>query len=184
MTIRPATADDLDRAAAALAAAFDAYPWTRWAIPQDGYADRLRRLQRLYLGYALDEGIVLVDDDLRAVISLLPPDAPEPAPDIQQAVAGLHGDRLDVLAAANVPPQSDGAWNLATVGVHPDSQGAGLGGAVIEAGLTAVGNAAVALETVGERNVRLYERVGFEVTAITRIEHGPVVYSMLRPAGQ
>ena len=183
MTIRPATATDHDAAAATVAAAFDPYPWTRWAIPQDGYPDRLYRLQRLYLGYALDAGIVLVDDDLRAVIALLPPDAPEPAPDMQREVAALHGDRVNALAATNVPPQPDGAWNLATVGVHPDNQGAGLGGATVEAGLAAVGGAAVALETSDERNVRLYERAGFEVTAITRIEQGPVVYSMLRPAG-
>ncbi len=180
MTIRPATASDLDGAAATLAAAFDAYPWTRWSIPQDGYPDRLRQLQRLYLGYALDEGIVLVDDDLRAVIALLPPDAPEPAAGIQEQVAALHGERLSVLAAADIPAPPAGAWNLATVGVHPGSQGAGLGGATIEAGLAAVGDTAVGLETSDERNVRLYERAGFAVTAITRIERGPVVYSMLR----
>lgn len=180
MRIRPATASDLDAAADTLAAAFDAYPWTRWTIPHDGYPDRLRRLQRLYLGYALDEGIVLVDDELRAVIALLPPDAPEPAAQMQQQVAALHGDRLEVVAAADVPAQPDGAWNLATVGVRPDSQGAGLGGATVAAGLAAVGDAAVALETSDERNVRLYQRSGFAVTATTRIERGPVVYSMLR----
>ena len=38
----------------------------------------------------------------------------------------------------------------------------------------------VALETSDLRNVRLYERHGFVVTATTAIEGGPTVYSMRR----
>lgn len=62
--IRIADSSDLDAAARVLAAAFDAYPWTRWLIPHDGYANRLEQIQRLYLSHALEHGIVLVDDDL------------------------------------------------------------------------------------------------------------------------
>ncbi|MGE2737174.1 GNAT family N-acetyltransferase [Mycolicibacterium vaccae] len=180
--IRPAGAADLDPAAHVLAGAFDSYAWTRWTIPADDYAVRLRRLQRLYLGYALDEGIVLVEDALRGVIALLPPDAPAPPSDMQEQVAQLQGDRLEALAQVSVPPQPHGAWNLATLGVHPDAQGAGLGRAMIHAGLAAVGAKAVALETSDPRNVALYERAGFTVTAVTEIEDGPVVFSMLRPS--
>jgi ribosomal protein S18 acetylase RimI-like enzyme len=182
--IKPAEPTDLDGAARTLAAAFDSYAWTRWSIPEDGYRDRLERLQRMYLGYALDRGVVLVSDDLRGVIALLPPDASAPAADFQDEVARLHGQRLAAVAQVQTPPQPEKAWNLATLGVHPDSQGAGLGAAMIKAGLAAVDEsrsavASVALETSDERNVRLYERLGFSVTATTLIEQGPVVYSML-----
>jgi ribosomal protein S18 acetylase RimI-like enzyme len=178
--IRPATADELDHAADVLAAAFDSYAWTRWTIPQDDYRSRLRRLQRMYLGYALEVGVVLVDDDLRGVVALLPPDAPAPSPEFQEQVADLHGTRLQAVAAVDIPAQPDGAWNLATVGVHPDSQGLGLGGALVRAGLDASGGQ-VALETSDDRNVRLYERLGFAVTATTVIPDGPVVHSMCTP---
>ncbi|MGE2730138.1 GNAT family N-acetyltransferase [Mycolicibacterium vaccae] len=180
--IRPAGTADLDPAADVLAGAFDSYAWTRWTIPADDYAVRLRRLQRLYLGYALDEGIVLVEDALRGVIALLPPDASAPPADMQEQVAQLHSDRLEAVVQAPVPPQPPDTWNLATLGVHPDAQGAGLGSAMLHAGLAAVGAKAVALETSDQRNVALYERAGFTVTAVTEIEGGPAVVSMLRPS--
>lgn len=178
--IRPAAADDLDRAADVLAAAFDTYAWTRWTIPRDGYRDRLRELQRMYLGYALEVGVVLVDDGLRGVVALLPPQAPDPSPKFQERVAQLHGSRLAAVASAGIPPQPAVAWNLATVGVHPASQGLGLGAALVRAGLDAAGGP-VALETSDDRNVRLYERLGFSVTATTVVADGPVVHSMCTP---
>jgi ribosomal protein S18 acetylase RimI-like enzyme len=192
--IRPAREADLDGAACTLAAAFDSYAWTRWAIPADGYQDRLKKLQRLYLCYALVEGIVLISDDLRGVIALLPPEASPPGADFQDQVARLHGRRLTALAHAGTPSPPEGVWTLATVGVHPAVQGQGLGGAIIRAGLAAVHDAqpqedahprevaGVALETSDERNVRLYQRAGFNVTATTLVEDGPTVYSMLRAA--
>ncbi|MEH3129951.1 MAG: GNAT family N-acetyltransferase [Mycolicibacterium neoaurum] len=184
--IQRAAATDLDVAAATLATAFDSYPWTRWSIPQDRYAERLEHLQRLYLQFAHEHGIVLIADEARGVLALLPPDAPTPPPDFQQQVADLHGDRLQVLGQADIPVQPENAWNLATLGVNPDSQGRGLGGALVDAGLAAVkavdAAAGTALETSDERNVRLYERSGFTVTATTSIPDGPVVYSMFRPA--
>lgn len=56
-TIRPAVVGDLDTAADLLAEAFADYPWTRWSIPADGYSCRLRELQRLYLSFALRDGV-------------------------------------------------------------------------------------------------------------------------------
>lgn len=183
--ISDATTVDLDQAARTLAAAFDTYAWTRWSIPEDGYRGRLEQLQRLYLGYALDEGVVLVSDQLRGVIALLAPTASPPTAEFQDQVARLHGGRLADVARVATPAPPESAWNLATLGVHPDDQGKGLGAALVAAGLAAIdgsdtGN--VALETSDERNVRLYERAGFAVTATTAIAEGPVVYSMFRRA--
>ncbi|MFI9642341.1 GNAT family N-acetyltransferase [Micromonospora sp. NPDC051925] len=184
--IRRATALDLPSAARTLAVAFHEYSWTRWSVPADDYPRRLEQLQALYLGHALEHGFVLVDDDRQAVAAFLPPDAPAPGEELQARVADLHGDRLAALMAAELPSRPKGAWDLATVGVHPDRRGAGLGSAVTAAGLALVDESGdpngIALETSDERNVRLYERLGFAVTARTTIEGGPLVYSMYRPA--
>lgn len=181
---------DLDAAAHILAAAFESYEWTRWSIPADDYAVRLERLQRLYLGHALEHGIVLVGglgaDDVNGVIAVLSPSAPAPSDEIQAQLAELHGARLAVIASAETPPFPDEVWNLATLGVHPEAQGHGLGAALIGAALAEVDASRIvadtALETSDDRNVRLYERAGFTLTATTRIQDGPTVYSMLRQA--
>jgi ribosomal protein S18 acetylase RimI-like enzyme len=91
-----------------------------------------------------------------------------------------------VIASAGTPPFPDEVWNLATLGVHPEAQGHGLGAALIGAALAEVDASRIvadtALETSDDRNVRLYERAGFTLTARTRIQDGPTVYSMLRQA--
>ncbi|MEV6709798.1 GNAT family N-acetyltransferase [Micromonospora wenchangensis] len=184
--IRRATAQDLPRAARTLAVAFHDYPWTRWSIPADDYPRRLEELQALYLGHALAHGLVLVADDAQAVAAFLPGGAPAPGEDLRARIAELHGDRLAALMAVELPARPPGAWELATLGVRPDRRGVGLGSAVAAAGVTLVEESGdpggIVLETSDERNVRLYERLGFTVTARTTIEGGPLVCSMYRPA--
>ncbi len=180
--VRQATGADLGAAARILARAFELYPWTRWSIPEDSYEQRLERLQYLYLGHALAHGLVLVDAQLRSVAAFLPPDAPEPGPDMQNEVLELLGSRMTALAGLSLPQPTAPTWNLATVGVDPAHQGRGLGTAVTSAGLTRIDREArtVVLETSDERNVRLYGRLGFLVTDTTMIPEGPTVYSMSR----
>ena len=182
-TFRRATAADVPAAARTLAAAFHDYPWTRWAVPQDGYAERLAALQEIYLEHALAHGIVVVHEPVDAVVALMPPDAPAPPDDVQERVAALHGPRLQAVATAELPPPRPDAWVLATVGVLPSLQGTGLGTAVCRAALRELdlhGAPAVALETSDARNLTFYERLGFVRTATTQIVDGPVVHSMHR----
>ncbi|MET0822442.1 MAG: GNAT family N-acetyltransferase [Aeromicrobium sp.] len=182
---RPASQFDLDPAARVLAKAFARYAWTRWALPSEGYEQRLEEVQRLYLGHALEHGLVVVDEQVRAVAAFLPPHAPAPSEQVQRRVAELHGSRLEALMQVALPQAPVGSWTLETVGVDPAHQGAGLGTAVTSEGLAAIDERGepVALETSDERNVRLYERLGFGVDATTTIPDGPVVYSMSRGAG-
>lgn len=182
---RRAKDSDLQSAAKVLAVAFADYPWTRWSIPADGYANRLEELQRLCLAHARAHGLVFVDEDVQSVSAFLPPDAPPLEADVEERVGSLHGDRLSALMNLALPASPDGAWTLATVGVLPGAQGGGLGSAVIAAGLRVIdgGSAPVALETSNERNVRLYHRHGFSLDATTSVPGGPLVYSMSRPAG-
>ena len=179
--LRSATAADLPHAARTLALAFDRYPWTRWSIPADRYEARLEELQTLYLKHALCHGLVLIDEEVRGVGAFLPPDTPEPGGDTQARIAELLGNRLEILVGLQLPSLPSDAWNLATLGVHPGSAGKGLGSAIISEGLRQIdGIGSVGLETSDERNVQLYVRHGFIITATTQIPGGPSVYSMRR----
>lgn len=181
-SVREATVADIPSAARTLAVAFDDYPWTRWSIPEEQYAARLEELQAVYLRHALTCGVVLVDDAVEGVAALLPPGAPAPADEDQARIMRLLGDRLETFLAAELPPRPAGAWELATLGVHPSNRGLGLGSALLAAGLDQADRRGepVALETSDPRNVVLYSRHGFSLTATTRIPAGPAVHSMLR----
>lgn len=177
-TVRPCTPADLETAADTLAAAFADYPWTRYVVPEEDYATRLRALQRLYLAHALQHGVVGVVDDGSGVVAMLPHDAPDPDDTTLQQVVALHGDRLDRLARPT-PPHED--WVLETVGVRPDAQGRGVGAALLRYGLAEAarrGARAVRLETSSDRNVRLYERHGFRTTDRGDRPDGPPVWTM------
>lgn len=178
---RLATGEDLPAAADVLAAAFHDYPWTRHVIPEEGYGQRLWEIQHLYLSHALDQGFVAVAGDIDGVIALLPPHPAAPGDDVIGRIFELHGDRIDRLGQGSPEHPDDESWTLETLGVGPDSQGRGIGGALITCALreaAARGARAVRLETSDERNVRLYERHGFVVTGVSEVPDAPPVWSM------
>ncbi|UNX55441.1 hypothetical protein MF406_04015 [Georgenia sp. TF02-10] len=70
------------------------YPWMRYVVPEADFTHRLRQLQLLYLGHAHEHGVVGVTEHLAGVVALLPPDAPEPAPEVVEQIVALHGDRI------------------------------------------------------------------------------------------
>lgn len=188
--VRTATADDLPAIADTLAAAFADYRWTRWCLPQDGHLDRLRAMQ-LYFAerIGLPYGSVWTTDDATAVSVWTRPDTAVP-PELFAApeLARAYGDRLEPMLSADavlaVHRPTEPAWFLATVGVDPQSQGRGLGRAVIEPGLRAADSSGhpCFLETSEKANVDLYQRFGFEVTAVEDALPGaaPTTWSMLR----
>jgi ribosomal protein S18 acetylase RimI-like enzyme len=75
-------------------------------------------------------------------------------------------------------------WYLAVLGVRPDRQGHGIGGALLEAGLARADADGLPcyLESSNPRNVGLYERHGFEITAEHWLPDGPVFTYMWRKA--
>ena len=123
------------------------------------------------------EGLVEVSVSLRSTAS-----GEAPPYDLASLVA-----QLPLPARATEIPEDtrevcSQAWVLATVGVHPDHRGAGLGSSVIDAGLADLEEsmASCTLQTSDERNVVFYERLGFAVTTVVEIPGGPTVWSMLR----
>lgn len=182
MTVREATVADIPTAARVLAKAFDEYPWTRWSVPADRYAQRLEELQSIYLTHALQCGLVVVDENRQGVAALLPPAAEALGGWRQKRAAELLGSRLEVLMATQMPPRPPTSWDLATLGVHPDSWGKGIASALLTEALQRLDEkeAVVSLETSDPRNVALYARFGFAVTSETQVPDGPVVFTMVR----
>lgn len=78
------------------------------------------------------------------------------------------------------------AWYLEILGVAPGHQGRGIGGRLLAAGLAQadMAGAPAYLETGEERNVRFYERAGFQVrnpAAQLAPAPGPTHWTMERP---
>jgi GNAT superfamily N-acetyltransferase len=76
-------------------------------------------------------------------------------------------------------------WYLAAIGVEPEHQGRGIGGALMQPILARADAERLAcyLETHLEQNVRLYQRHGFAVVERADVPGHPLpVWAMLRPA--
>jgi ribosomal protein S18 acetylase RimI-like enzyme len=81
-------------------------------------------------------------------------------------------------------PQGD-FWYLHIAGCEPAAQGKGFGGAAIRAGLERAGADGLPayLETATERNLGLYQSLGFEIVGDWTVpKDGPRFWSMLRKA--
>ncbi|SHE58145.1 GNAT family N-acetyltransferase [Streptoalloteichus hindustanus] len=192
--VRIATADDLPAIAETLADAFDGNAWTRWTVAADDHRQRIRALQLLHVEkLGLPFGRVWVAQGGSAVAVWMPPEPRVPEhvwAELGPRVEELQGERASFAAAADVLCEAhkpaEPHWWLATVGVRPDLQGRGLGTAALKAGLVEVDRSGqpAFLETSDERNVRLYQRLGFEVTAELDIPGGgPHTWFMRREPG-
>ncbi|MBW4718082.1 GNAT family N-acetyltransferase [Saccharothrix sp. SC076] len=188
--VRRATPDDVEAAVEVLTAAFVWSPFIRHLVAADDHERRVRETQRLFLTHVgLAHGAVWVTDDRDAVAVWTTPetDAAAAFGPIVEQVADLAGEqaaaaaRTEQLLGPHRPTEP--VWFLGSVAVRPDRQGRGLGTAVISPGLAAADAAGspAYLETSTDRNVRLYRRLGFEVTTEVRLPDGaPPVWCMNR----
>jgi ribosomal protein S18 acetylase RimI-like enzyme len=192
--IRKVTADDVPRLVRALARAFEDDPVMSWIFRDD--ADRLARLERafdLFLRriwlpqqecYSVDRlfGGALwlppgkwhlgVADQLRLLPSMI-------------SVTGRNFPRL--FTALNTiekkHPKSPSHYYLAVLGVEPEFQGRGFGGALMQPVLTRCDREQIPayLESSKRRNVALYERHGFRVVEELKLpKDGPPIWRMWR----
>jgi GNAT superfamily N-acetyltransferase len=88
-------------------------------------------------------------------------------------------DRSDVSHEALMPMPH---WYLMLIGVAPEWQGHGVGGALLQPGLTRADNEGVPcyLETGTKSNVRFYQRHGFEVVIEEDVPGGIYYWGMRR----
>src|SRR5688572_12931413 len=155
------------------------------AITEGHGADEARRSEALsrYFDYSMSEGArvgrcVQSVDAAAAAVWLLPL-SPERAAAEASAKAAFIRSALEPEGAENYRRivafmasrsrsiVSNAAWYLSIVGVATSAQGQGVGGRLIRATLAEADQigAPSFLETFSQRNVNLYERLGFAVVA-------------------
>lgn len=201
LTIRPIGRQEFRRAAETLALAFEDYPLMAYAM-----ADRARRRRGVGLLYAailrdaLRYGQVFAADDFSGVACWLPPGVAAPGL-VRQFASGMGAlpwhfgwtgfRRLDAYDRVARHLHHDHAqqphWYLAAIGVLPQRQGQGVGGALLADRHTQTDRQASAapayLETHQESNVRIYEKHGYQVTQrVVPDGHCVPVWAMFRPA--
>jgi ribosomal protein S18 acetylase RimI-like enzyme len=167
-------------------------------FPDDGARIRaLRHIQRACLRDALDNGRVYAaeqDGALVGIAAWLPPGAfplsarrqLRAAPDMIRvlAAAPLSLPRLIrfTAGAAKLHPERP-YWYLEAVGVDPSTRGMGVGTRLLEPILARADEAGLPcyLETMTERNVAWYRKLGFEVVRSGAFAPGaPPNWTMLR----
>jgi GNAT superfamily N-acetyltransferase len=153
----------------------------------EGYgADETQRSEALsrYFDYSMSEGarvgrcVQSVDDAPAGAVWLLPlsperaaAEASSKAAFLERALEPRGAENyhriVEFMAARSRPIVSSAAWYLSIVGVAPGAQGRGLGGKLIRATLAEADQVGAPsfLETFSQRNVTLYERLGYTVVA-------------------
>lgn len=193
VTARLLTLADIDVLADVHARAFYDDPLQVWAFPDDGIRlDVLRRLFALQMEHgSLPLGASWCDPDLRAGALWAPPGRWRPTPGAAAAMASMPdivGDALPRLSAAfgaitaRHPDQPE-HWYLQGVGTDPQFQGQGYASAVLRPVLDrcdAEGTPAY-LESTKERNVAIYEHLGWRVVGEVVVPGGgPRIWAMWR----
>lgn len=192
--IRPGEPADVDGVTDVLAAAFADYAWTRHTVAADDHLRRVRDLQRLFVErIGLPHGRVWVADGADGVVAAAVWTTPESTgvgeafAELTDLLPELSGDRAAAAASAEqaLAPHrpTEPVWFLATVGVHPEWQGKGLGRAILTPGLEAAEAAGVPafLETSEPANLAFYRKLGFEITAeIPLPDNGPTTWTLRR----
>jgi GNAT superfamily N-acetyltransferase len=190
-----ATPADVERLSAALAAAFEHDPVFGWLLPDE--SRRLRQLARFFnlelQHVVLPRGQVWTATQTAGASLELPPDSWR-MPLSAQLVHGpaflrVFGSRLPrtmaLLTLMERRHVREPHYYIPYVGVAPESQGNGLGTALLTPTLARCDSEGLPayLEATSERNAALYERLGFIATGELRLRGSPPLWPMLRPRG-
>ena len=186
--IQTATAADAERCFAVLALAFSSDPPCRWTWPDpQQYLEAFPRFARAFGGGAIEHGTANYHGDFSAVALWLPPDV---APDeaslasvIQDTVAASRRDAMfSMFEQMEAFHPREAHWHLPLIGVDPAHQGKGIGAALLRQVLNACDSQKVLayVEATSARNIRLYERHGFEALGRIQVADSPPVIPMMR----
>ena len=176
------------QAVATIVAAFITDPIARFALlsPHD-YLCGMPLVTREFAGGSFEHGTAYVSTDFRGAALWLPPGVHPNA----EALERVFGDRAeaahldDLLGTFEKMDQchpEEPHWYLPLVGVEPNAQGSGIGGALMRHAVARCDQegALAYLESSNPRNISLYERHGFVVMGQIQVGAGPLVTPMLR----
>jgi ribosomal protein S18 acetylase RimI-like enzyme len=191
--IRPADRSRITHIAEVIGRAFVTEPMMAWPLGgrTDDLEERCIRYHALFLAPLMGHGIIWESTDGHGALVLVAPDQQDALDDALHVddsrthnVLYDGGRRYQLFwewVASKIPREP--LWHLDSVAVAPGWQGRGIGSALIEFGLEQAreSRTAMILETGTQRNVGLYERLGFHVVdEADSPEGGPRVWFMRR----
>jgi GNAT superfamily N-acetyltransferase len=190
--LRRATAEDVPRLRVMLADAFYDDPILGWLVPDERKRRaRLRHFFGIELRHmALPRGKVWTTGELSAAALIMPPEAwraPLHATVLEGRAFWPHLGRAARLGAAmewrHGREVREPHYYVRDVGVLPEMQGRGLGGALMRPTLERCDQESlpVYLEASSERSAALYERLGFQLIRELRVGGSPPLRLMVRP---
>jgi GNAT superfamily N-acetyltransferase len=187
---RPA---DATRLGAALAAAFYDDPVFRWFAPDDHRrGTMLPAFFDVFVQAYLTHGETYADEEVvGAALWAAPANDPLAAESMYaqrlEEIAGLDAPRLfEIVELFEAQAPQEPHYHLQFLGVRPERQGTGLGGALMAPGLDRCDRDGVPayLEATSDRNRALYERHGFRAEGGIALPDGPTVWRMWRDPGE
>jgi GNAT superfamily N-acetyltransferase len=186
--VRVAAREEMPEAVGSIVAAFVTDPIARFAWP--AAHDHLRAMPlatREFAGNSFEHGAAYVSDDFCGVALWLPPGIHPNGEALERVFRDTaRPEHLDDLLATFEKMEEwhpdEPHWYLPMIGVEPNAQGRGLGGALMRHAVARCDHEGVLayLESSNPRNITLYERHGFEVMGTIQVGAGPIVTPMLR----
>ncbi len=186
--IRVATRDEIPQAVATIVAAFltDPVPRFAWPAPHN-YLQAMPLATREFASGSFDHGTAYVSADFCGAALWLAPGVYPNGEALEQIFRDTaRPERLDDLLMTFQKMEhchpDEPHWYLPLIGVEPNAQGLGLGGALMRHALARCDDdgALAYLESANPRNIPLYERYRFEVTGKIQVGAAPTVTPMLR----
>jgi GNAT superfamily N-acetyltransferase len=189
--VRKTAAQDLTTMGSVLAAAFHDDPVISWMVPDEARRRTgLAAIMELFAARSQPHGENHLNDTGTGAAVWAPPAAafaPEDEERFGADLAAVAGDDLARVGELGElldrhHPHEPHHYYLMLLGVRPDHQGTGIGGALLRAVLDRADRDGVPayLEATSLRNRALYERHGFEVTAELRTSDCPPLWAMWR----
>jgi ribosomal protein S18 acetylase RimI-like enzyme len=189
--VRTATLEDLVIIADTAARSLDAEAMLRWSFGEEDFERRIRRHFTHYDGENARRGWIRIADEGAGIAVWIPPDGREeheaigPAPAGSEAeILGDHAERhADFWGWVGEHEPHEPLLYLSHIGVVPERQGEGLGGALMRDGLADADRLGLPtwLETSRADNVGYYRSFGFRtVVDEDAPEGGPHIWFMRR----
>lgn len=191
--VQRAQRSDEERLGATLADAFSDDPVFQWLLPDDNRERRgvtfFTSIARSYL--RKDKHAFIAGDGAGAALWAKPGEwrlpqsevLRETGPSIKAFGRNLPRALRLLMQVEGLHPKEPDHWYLGYLGTRCDSQGRGIGSAMLREVLTEADSARTPayLESSNERNLTLYERHGFAVIhSFAALGKGPTIYRMWR----